>query len=310
MPLRQPRSAACTGIVLEAEPGRADDPSRRPCPEPEDHLDHPQSDHDRGQLAAGRRGGPDPRQVVDGDLDEPGARGDRDQHHLRAGVVPADRHPVGHQTRHRLREQLVGAADVAEVAGVEEDLDALRDAPVPPLQEPLHVRAVPDQLAGRPGPEDGVAVLAEDEQLLDVGGQEGPVGLGEDDQVAARLAEAAAAGVSVALLGLEDLAGRGLRDLLARPRLGVVVDDDDLIDDSGREEALDDRADRIPLRIGHQHHRNALLSPHPGSEPTCVSRPPDAAEPGARARTTASLRSAAQATVGQQMFSGTSVIRW
>ena len=68
-------------------------------PEPDDQLDHPQADRDRDQRAARRRGGADARQVVDRDLDEAGAGGDRDQHHLRAGVVAADPHPLGDQLR-------------------------------------------------------------------------------------------------------------------------------------------------------------------------------------------------------------------
>ena len=118
---------------------------------------------------AGRRGGADPGQVVDGDLDEAGAGGDREQHHLGAGVVAADLHPLGDQLGDLAVEEPVAAADVAEMAGVEEDLDHLRDRPVAPAQEPLHVGAVPDQLARGAGAEDDVALVAEDEQLADVG---------------------------------------------------------------------------------------------------------------------------------------------
>ena len=68
--------------------------------------------------------------------------------------------------------------------------------------------------------------------------------------------------MAVALPGLEDLRARVVLYLLGGPLLGVVVDDDDLVDDAGLEEALDHPADRIALRIGHQDDRDCFAVPH------------------------------------------------
>ena len=128
--------------------------------------------------------------------------------------------------------------------------------------------------------------VAEDEQLVDVLRQERAVGLGEDDQVAVRLDQSAAAGMPVSLMGLEDLPGGRLLDLLPRPLLRVVVDDEHLVDDAGRQEPLDDLADRVALGVGHQDHRDALVAPHQRAFAVSAS-----------SRASDSARSAAQATV-------------
>ena len=93
-------------------------------------------------------------------------------------------------------------------------------------------------------------------------GQERPVGLGEHDQVALGLEQAPAARVPVALLRLEHLAGLGPLDLLGGALLSVVVDDQHLVDDAGRVEALDHGADRVALGVGHQDHGDSLVPPH------------------------------------------------
>jgi hypothetical protein len=48
----------------------------------------------------------------------------------------------------------------------------------------------------------------------------------------------------------------------ARAVLGVVVDDEHLVDHARRVEAVDDAADRVALRVGHQHDRDFLVVPH------------------------------------------------
>ena len=103
-------------------------------------------------------------------------------------------------------------------------------------------------------------------------GQEGAVGFGEDDEVAFRLHQAPPAGVAVPLAVLEDHPGLGLLDLLDRAGLGVVVDDEDLVDHAGVVEALDHRADRIALGVGHQHDRDAPVTPHPDGAPIAGHR--------------------------------------
>ena len=70
------------------------------------------------------------------------------------------------------------------------------------------------------------------------------------------------AGVPVALLRLEHLASLGPLDLLGGALLSVVVDDQHLVDDAGRVEALDHRADRVALGVGHQDHGDSLVPPH------------------------------------------------
>src|SRR5690606_36092380 len=90
----------------------------------------------------------------------------------------------------------------------------------------------------------------------------------EDDQVTLRLDQAAPAGVAVPQLGLVDHAGLGLVDLLDRAVLGVVVDHQDLVDEPSVVEALDHRADRVLLGVGHQHDRDAALTPHLSSPPS------------------------------------------
>ena len=69
--------------------------------------------------------------------------------------------------------------------------------------------------------------------LEDVRRQERAVRLGQHDQVPIGFPEPAPASVSVALLRLEHLSRWGLLDLLDRPVLGVVVDDEDLVHDAG-----------------------------------------------------------------------------
>jgi hypothetical protein len=122
----------------------------------------------------------------------------------------------------------------------------------------------PDQLTGGACAEDDIALAAVDEQLGEVLGQEGPVGLGEHDQVAARLNEPAPRGMPVALLWLLDEPRLGARDLLAGARLGVVVDHEHLVHVAAREEALDHAPNRAALRVGHQYDRDCLAVPHGG----------------------------------------------
>ena len=81
----------------------------------------------------------------------------------------------------------------------------------------------PDQLARRARAEDDVALVGVDEQLRDVLGQEGPVGLGDDDEIAARLEQAAPRGVAVALRGSLTIRAGGRRDLgLAVPSSALL----------------------------------------------------------------------------------------
>ena len=66
---------------------------------------------------------------------------------------------------------------------------------------------------------------------MEIGRVEGAVGLADTYEVGVDLVKAAADGGPVALAGFDDFAGRGAADFLARPWLGVVVDDKDLVDD-------------------------------------------------------------------------------
>jgi hypothetical protein len=73
--------------------------------------------------------------------------------------------------------------------------------------------------------------------------------------------------VAVALPRLVHETGARLGDLLGRPGLGVVVHHDDLVDDTRREEAVDDLPDGIALRERHEHDRYVLAVPHRGADP-------------------------------------------
>jgi hypothetical protein len=121
---------------------------------------------------------------------------------------------------------------------------------------------VPDQLARSAGAEDRVTLARVGQQLDQVLREEGPVGLGQHDQVPRGLGEPAPDRVPVALLGLEHLARRGLLDLLACAGLGVVVDDEHLVDHARPQEALDHATDRVALGVGHQDHGDCLVAPH------------------------------------------------
>jgi hypothetical protein len=63
------------------------------------------------------------------------------------------------------------------------------------------------------------------------------------------------------LHGLVDLARRRLRDLVAGTGRGVVVDDQDLVNEAGGREILDGTPDGIPLVVGGQDERNDLTLP-------------------------------------------------
>ena len=109
---------------------------------------------------------------------------------------------------------------------------------LPHLQEEAHVGALPDQLTGCAGTEDGVAFAAVAEELHQVLGEKCPVGLGQHDQLARRLLQPPARRVAVALLGLDDPSGApSSRPRSAVPVLRVVVDDQDLVDIARVEEA-------------------------------------------------------------------------
>ena len=60
--------------------------------------------------------------------------------------------------------------------------------------------------------------------------------------------------MTVALLGLKDFAGARHGYLLGGSLLGIVVDDQHLVDDAGSVEALDHLPDRVSLGVGHEHH--------------------------------------------------------
>ena len=76
------------------------------------------------------------------------------------------------------------------------------------------------------------------------------------------LGEAAADRVAVSLLGLEDLAGAGLLDLLGRPSWALLLTTRTSSTTPVVEEALDHPADGVALGVGHQHHRDGALVPH------------------------------------------------
>src|SRR5687767_2960188 len=129
--------------------------------------------------------------------------------------------------------------DVSERCGVEEELHQLGDRPVAPFEKQSHVRALPDELFDSATAIDDLEVVRVAEQLQYVPAAKGVVRLGDDQQIPTRFFEAAANGGAVALHRLVYLAGRRLRDLLARAPGRVVVDDDDLIDHAGGEELFD-----------------------------------------------------------------------
>jgi hypothetical protein len=79
--------------------------------------------------------------------------------------------------------------------------------------------------------------------------------------------EASPGCVPVALPWLVDQPRRCLADLFPCPGLGVVVDDDHLVDHAGLEEARDDLADRVALGVGHENHGDSLAVPHELSPP-------------------------------------------
>src|SRR5215218_3469446 len=160
-------------------------------------------------------------------------------------------------------QQLIGTADVTEMTGVEERFDQFGHRPIAPLQEYPHVGPAPDQGAGGASPEDSFALVAVGQQLADVAGQESAIRFGQYQQLPTGLGQAATRGPAVALTRLVDLARGGLGHFLAGARFRIVVDDEDLVDQAGGEKALDGGADRAPLGIRHQNHRDALPLPHP-----------------------------------------------
>src|SRR6185503_15459422 len=112
--------------------------------------------------------------------------------------------------------------------------------------------------------EDGIAVIRIGKEFHDVAGQKRAVRLGEHEEVAGCLGKAALIGMPIALLRFEDLSGPGLVYFLSRSRLGVVVDDQNLIHHTGGEEAVDHFTDRRSFRVGSEYDRYRSPVPHLG----------------------------------------------
>src|SRR5215207_11731302 len=159
-------------------------------------------------------------------------------------------------------QQFVGAADVTQVTGIEQRFDQLGHCPVAPLEEQSHVGAAPDQGAGGASAEDGLTLVAIGQEFADVARQKGAIGFGEHEEIPGGFGQAAARGPAVALTRLDDLPRGSPGHFLAGAWFGVVVDDQHFVDEARGEEAFDGGADRAPLGIRHQDHRDPLPLPH------------------------------------------------
>jgi hypothetical protein len=121
------------------------------------------------------------------------------------------------------------------------------------------------QLTGGAGAHDHVELVGVGEQLDDVVGDERAIGLGQDDVVAGRVAQAALECVAVPLLLLEHDAGAGRAREIAGAVMGVVVDDEHLVDGRDGLEIADGPRDIGGLVVGREDDRDSLaIAPHVG----------------------------------------------
>ena len=179
-------------------------------------------------------------------------------------MAAADRHLVASRSRERAAEEPVGAADVAEVARVEE-------RPPPASPRPSCPSAGTSPCWRRPRSARGSCGCRRPRRTRRCrraacgcpAGRKVPSGSARTIRSPAGLEQPAPGRVAVALLGLvDDPRASVLATSSLCPCLGVVVDHEDLVDDAGGEEAVDDLADRALLRVGHQSDGDFLATPH------------------------------------------------
>ena len=228
----------------------------------QDELDHPEPDPEcRSDILCGA-GLALARAEVHGNLHHAPIADDRQDHHLRGERVVPNR-VMREESSHRgSGSKAHRAAHVRQRRCVEEHHDEFGDCQVAPTEEGSHVCAGPDELRHRLDPVDEVEVLGVCEQLPDIRRFEGRVRLTDAHEVRVGLGEPALNRSTVSLPGFEDLPGRRADDLLRCPRLGVVVDDHDVVDDPERFEALDDVPDRGFLAIRRKDDRDRAVIPH------------------------------------------------
>ena len=129
-------------------------------------------------------------------------------------------------------------------------------------QEPSHVRLVPHELACRARAADHVEIIGVGEELQDVAADERPIRLRENDDVALGFLDAALKRVAISLAALLDDARPCLARFPGSAIAGVVVDDDDFVDDIGDKEVLDRRADVSLFVVGREDHADRLRAMH------------------------------------------------
>src|SRR5207253_8715535 len=138
---------------------------------------------------------------------------------------------------------------VGQAGAVVKVFQVLGDGAVSVEQEVAHIGAIPDAGLGSARSEDRVKLRGIAEELVQIVGDKGAVGLDQHDQISTRLAEAAATSAAVALNCLGHNPRSGQAGQLGGVVLRVVVDHDNFIHGWNVAEGLDSLGNAFGLVI-------------------------------------------------------------